>query len=40
LRFEETAPIPEVSKVAAERELRESGLNWSILRLPFIYGDG
>ncbi|WLS05914.1 NAD-dependent epimerase/dehydratase family protein [Shinella oryzae] len=28
------------SKVAAERELRESGLNWSILRLPFVYGDG
>lgn len=20
--------------------LRESGLNWSILRLPFVYGDG
>jgi UDP-glucose 4-epimerase len=28
------------SKVAAEREVRESGLNWSILRLPFVYGDG
>jgi nucleoside-diphosphate-sugar epimerase len=28
------------SKVAAERELRESGLNWVVLRLPFIYGDG
>jgi UDP-glucose 4-epimerase len=28
------------SKVAAEKELRESGLNWSILRLPFVYGDG
>ena len=28
------------SKVAAERLLRESGLNWSILRFPFIYGDG
>jgi nucleoside-diphosphate-sugar epimerase len=28
------------SKVAAERELQESGLNWSILRFPFIYGDG
>lgn len=28
------------SKVAAERELRESGLNWSILRFPFVYGDG
>jgi UDP-glucose 4-epimerase len=28
------------SKVAAENELRGSGLNWSILRLPFVYGDG
>jgi UDP-glucose 4-epimerase len=28
------------SKVAAENELRSSGLNWSILRLPFVYGDG
>lgn len=28
------------SKVAAESELRGSGLNWSILRLPFVYGDG
>lgn len=28
------------SKVAAEHELRNSGLNWSILRLPFVYGDG
>jgi UDP-glucose 4-epimerase len=28
------------SKVAAEKELRESGLNWSILRLGFVYGDG
>ncbi len=28
------------SKVAAEKELRESELNWSILRLPFVYGDG
>ena len=27
------------SKFAAEKELRESGLNWSILRFPFIYGD-
>lgn len=27
------------SKLAAESELRESGLNWSILRLPFVYGD-
>ncbi|TDQ08285.1 NAD-dependent epimerase/dehydratase family protein [Pedobacter metabolipauper] len=28
------------SKVAAENELRESELNWSILRFPFVYGDG
>src|SRR5580658_3734241 len=28
------------SKIAAENELRGSGLNWSILRLPFVYGDG
>ncbi|MGR9237080.1 NAD-dependent epimerase/dehydratase family protein (plasmid) [Rhizobium leguminosarum] len=28
------------SKVAAEKLLRESGLNWSILRFPFVYGDG
>ena len=28
------------SKVAAESELRNSGLNWSILRLGFVYGDG
>jgi nucleoside-diphosphate-sugar epimerase len=28
------------SKVAAEQELRKSGLNWSILRFPFVYGDG
>ena len=27
------------SKIAAENELRKSGLNWSILRLPFVYGD-
>ncbi|HEY0208816.1 NAD(P)-dependent oxidoreductase [Acerihabitans sp.] len=27
------------SKVAAENELRKSGLNWIILRFPFIYGD-
>ncbi|KFC62026.1 UDP-glucose 4-epimerase [Devosia sp. LC5] len=27
------------SKVAAEKLLRESGLNWSILRFPFVYGD-
>lgn len=28
------------SKVAAEKELRKSGLTWSILRFPFVYGDG
>ena len=28
------------SKVAAENELRNSGLTWSILRLPLVYGDG
>lgn len=27
------------SKVAAEQLLRESGLNWSILRFAFVYGD-
>jgi nucleoside-diphosphate-sugar epimerase len=28
------------SKVAAEAEVRGSGLTWTILRLPFVYGDG
>ena len=28
------------SKVAAEALLRESGLTWAVLRLPFVYGDG
>jgi UDP-glucose 4-epimerase len=28
------------SKVAAEKLLKESGLNWSVLRFPFVYGDG
>lgn len=32
-------PYP-ASKVAAEKELRESGLNWAVLRFPFVYGDG
>ena len=27
------------SKIAAEKLLRESGLNWSVLRFPFVYGD-
>ncbi len=40
----ETDPVaPErdypASKVAAENALRESGLNWSILRFGFVYGD-
>jgi nucleoside-diphosphate-sugar epimerase len=28
------------SKLAAEKLLRESGLTWSILRFPFVYGEG
>jgi UDP-glucose 4-epimerase len=28
------------SKVAAEKALRESRLNWAILRFPFVYGEG
>ncbi|HEY0944429.1 MAG TPA: NAD(P)-dependent oxidoreductase [Opitutaceae bacterium] len=28
------------SKLAAEKELRASGLNWSVLRFGFVYGDG
>ncbi len=28
------------SKVAAEAELRASGLTWSVVRFPFVYGDG
>ncbi len=28
------------SKVAAERALRESGLRWTVVRFPFVYGDG
>jgi nucleoside-diphosphate-sugar epimerase len=28
------------SKVAAEEALRESGLNWAVVRFPFVYGDG
>lgn len=34
-----TAAYP-ASKLAAESLLRASGLTWSILRLPFVYGDG
>jgi UDP-glucose 4-epimerase len=41
---EEDATNPKLaypaSKIAAEHELRNSGLNWSILRLGFVYGDG
>lgn len=28
------------SKAAAEQVVRESGLTWSVLRFPFVYGDG
>jgi len=28
------------SKVAAEKLLQETALNWSIIRFPFVYGDG
>ncbi|MDQ0252447.1 nucleoside-diphosphate-sugar epimerase [Sphingomonas kyeonggiensis] len=28
------------SKVAAERALCESGLTWTVVRFPFVYGDG
>ena len=34
-----TAAYP-ASKLAAEALLRDSGLTWTILRLPFVYGDG
>ncbi|MDW5593457.1 NAD(P)-dependent oxidoreductase [Conexibacter stalactiti] len=34
-----TAAYP-ASKLAAETLLRDSGLTWAILRLPFVYGDG
>jgi nucleoside-diphosphate-sugar epimerase len=34
-----TAAYP-ASKLAAEALLRASALNWSILRFPFVYGDG
>jgi nucleoside-diphosphate-sugar epimerase len=36
----EAADAYPASKIAAEAELRESGLNWSILRFGFVYGDG
>lgn len=28
------------SKIVAEKELRDSGLNWAVVRFPFVYGDG
>ncbi|GAA4326913.1 complex I NDUFA9 subunit family protein [Mucilaginibacter gynuensis] len=28
------------SKVAAEKEVRNSEMSWAILRFPFVYGDG
>lgn len=28
------------SKIAAEQLLRDSGLTWVVLRLPFVYGEG
>lgn len=31
-------PYP-ASKIAAEKALQESGLNWSVLRFGFVYGD-
>ena len=34
-----TAAYP-ASKLAAEALVPSSGLNWSVLRLPFVYGDG
>jgi UDP-glucose 4-epimerase len=43
-RHEEDATHPTLaypaSKIAAESELRDSGLNWSTLRVGFVYGDG
>ncbi|OOQ60434.1 NAD-dependent epimerase/dehydratase family protein [Mucilaginibacter pedocola] len=41
---EDDEPAPQhaypASKVAAEKALGESGLSWSVLRFPFVYGDG
>jgi len=34
-----TAAYP-ASKLVAEALVRDSGLAWSVLRLPFVYGDG
>lgn len=42
LETDEVAPKRDypASKVAAEKLLRECGLNWAILRFGFVYGDG
>jgi nucleoside-diphosphate-sugar epimerase len=42
LETDETTPerAYPLSKVEAEKELRESGLIWSVLRFGFVYGDG
>ncbi|MFC9689135.1 NAD-dependent epimerase/dehydratase family protein [Kribbella sp. NPDC056951] len=34
-----TQPYP-ATKIIAEGLLRDSGLTWSVLRFPFVYGDG
>jgi len=41
LESDDVAPTRDypASKVAAEKLLRESGLNWSVLRYGFVYGD-
>ncbi|MNE25063.1 NAD(P)H azoreductase [compost metagenome] len=42
--LEDDAAAPQMpypaSKVAAEKELKESGLKWVVLRFGFVYGDG
>ena len=35
-----TANAYAASKLAAEADLRDSGLTWTVLRFPFVYGDG
>lgn len=42
LETDEVSPGPAygASKVAAEQLLRDSGLTWAVLRLPFVYGEG
>lgn len=41
LESDDVAPARDypASKVAAEKLLRESGLNWTVLRYGFVYGD-